>query len=140
MSLDQVASPETSNVDRGFTMENKELPRLAAAVVALVIIAVTVLAALGRDTGQLLSIVGVVVLPLLVGLGYGKLKGIEEKAEQVRQNTNGSTAELLKQNAAINEKLIELLTRSQPIPEAVPNGESALMEKTTEIKYVAYAI
>ena len=94
-----------------------------ASVVGLVICAVTLLAALGRDTATLISIVSMVVIPLLVALGYGKLRGIEEKAEQVRQNTNGTNTELLRQNAVTLEKLVELLTRSQPIPEvaAEPN-------------------
>lgn len=131
MSLDQVASPETSGVDGGIMDFKYVWPGVA--LVGIVIGAVTLLSALGRDTTTLVSVISTLVLPLLAALLYGKLKGIEEKTEQVNRNTNGNMSEIFKQYVESNQRAIELLARSQPIPEPT-NGDSALTEKTVEIK------
>lgn len=65
------------------------------ALIVAVLIAVTVLAAMGKDTTSILIVVNIAVVPLLAALGYSKLKGIEEKTHNVQQNTNGNMSRIL---------------------------------------------
>lgn len=71
-------------------MENRTAIWAAASVVAILMLCVTVLAAMGKDTTPILTVVAVVVVPVLGGLGYSKINGLERTTEAVRQQTNGN--------------------------------------------------
>jgi len=65
------------------------------AIVSVVTICVTVLAALDRDTTALLGVVTAVAIPTLAALGWGKLTGIEKQNQQQQQQTNGTQTKML---------------------------------------------
>lgn len=67
----------------------------AATLVSVVVVCMTILAALDKDATQILVVVNIVVVPLLAMLGYSKLKGIEEKTDQVRTQTNGNMSKMV---------------------------------------------
>lgn len=75
---------------------------IAATVIACFVVGcVTTLSALNKDTGDILTVVSLVVVPLLIG--FGAIKINEAKAEiaagraetaNVQRTVNGNTAEL----------------------------------------------
>lgn len=90
-------------------------------IVAMVTTAVTVLIALGKDTTALLTVIGLVVVPLLAALGYGKLQGIEQRQHQQQQQTNGTQTEML---SMIRDSL-DKLARAEPIAPSAAEEEDA---------------
>ena len=60
------------------------------AIVFIVTSAVTVLAAMGKDTTALLAVIATVVVPLLAALGYSKLEGMRQSIDAVQRQTNGT--------------------------------------------------
>lgn len=64
-------------------------------LIGVIIGCMTFLVYSGKDTSDILSVINVVVVPLLAALGYSKLRGIEEKANQVRENTNGNMSRVM---------------------------------------------
>src|SRR5688572_13724524 len=74
---------------------DKTLIWAGVSVVLGVTICMTVLAAMGKDTAALMTVVTVVIVPLLAALGWGKLAGIERSTENVRQQTNGNATRQL---------------------------------------------
>lgn len=69
---------------------NKTAIWAGASVVAVLMICVTILAALGKDTTAILTVVAVVVTPALGALGYSKINGLEQKTDAVVKQTNGN--------------------------------------------------
>lgn len=69
---------------------NKTAIWAGASVVAILMVCVTVLAAMNKDTTAILTVVAVVVTPALGALGYSKITGLERTTEAVRQQTNGN--------------------------------------------------
>ena len=92
MSLDQVASSET---DTGGLLMNKHAIWAGVALITVIVGCITFLVYKGKDTGDILAVVNIVVMPLLAALGYSKLRGIEEKTDTVKTNTNGQMSKVM---------------------------------------------
>lgn len=69
---------------------DKTLIWAGVTIVGIVTAAVTVLAALGKDTTALLAVISAVVVPLLAALGYSKLEGMRQSIDAVQRQTNGT--------------------------------------------------
>lgn len=99
---------------------NKTAIWAGASVVGILMICVTVLAALNKDTTAILTVVAVVITPLLGALGYSKISGLEQKTEAVVKQTNGNATQ---QMDFIREMVREAMSQQKPRPPA--DGEPA---------------
>lgn len=113
-------------------MTNKYTILGGAIVVSLLMICVTILAALKVDTTAILTVVTTVIVPLLSLFGYSELRSIKEKTAGVEKNTNGNMTTLLLQNADTNRVLVQLLSRMSALPEQTESA-AALTEQTQEL-------
>lgn len=91
-------------------------------IVFIVTAAVTTLIALGKDTGALMTVIGLVVVPLLAALGIGKLGEIRASQQQVQHQTNGTQTRML----SMLENAMEKLAKAQPIDDEDPGTRKPL--------------
>jgi hypothetical protein len=90
--------------------------QVAGAVVSLGLVAGFVLLSLNdKPTSDLIGLVSVGILPLLALTLYGKLAGIQAQGAAVATQTNGTTTELLRQNAALQQALAQVA--GVPVPQ-----------------------
>lgn len=93
MRIDQVASSETG--DTGGLLMNKHAIWAAVGLMMTIVGCVTFLVYKNKDTTDILAVVNIVIVPLLAALGYSKLRGIEEKTDTVKTNTNGQMSRVM---------------------------------------------
>lgn len=85
----------------------------AAGLVSVVVVCMTILAALDKDATQILVVVNIVVVPLLAMLGYSRLKSIEEKTDQVQKQTNGNMSKVM--DALLTRHVTETTTATPAV-------------------------
>jgi p-aminobenzoyl-glutamate transporter AbgT len=110
MTTPQVAStvfrPKSPGAN---TVEKHQLYALVS-IVFIVTTACTILIAMGRDTGALLTLIGAVVVPILAALTYGEIKANRQATATVQQQTNGGQTKMME----IIEQQGRLLAQMQP--------------------------
>lgn len=116
MSVD-VASAEA---DQTGVPVSKTAMWAAAGLVSVVVVCMTILAALDKDATQILVVVNIVVVPLLAMLGYSRLKSIEEKTDQVQKQTNGNMSKVM--DALLTRHVTEGLPPTSTDDTADPGG------------------
>lgn len=104
------------------TPPSRATPIMGGLVSLALIAGVTLLLALGRSTGDLLSLIGVGIVPILTLMLNGKLTGIQAGTDAVRAQTNGHQGELVR---LIGELQRELARRSTgPVPADDAEGKA----------------
>lgn len=93
-------------------MTPSRTPAVMGGVVSLALIAgVTLLLAMGKNTTDLLSLIGVGVVPILTLVLSGKLSGIAAGTETIQRQTNGTMSALV---GLVAELQRELARRTGP--------------------------
>ena len=107
---------------------------LASALATVVLVCVTVLLLKHVDPTPFIAVIGVVAGPIIAAVLYGKVEQISSKADQISQNTNGTT---LRMQDLLSSVVEHLKTHNTvPIPDQqAPNSTTTLTTtNTTEPK------
>lgn len=94
----------------------KNTSYIIAALLGLIIVAITVLLALGRDPGRLIDLLTASIIPTIAAIWAGnRADKAKEASQQAVENTNGRMGELIQ--GAVNQGLPVNMTKYADVVE-----------------------
>jgi hypothetical protein len=95
-------------------MKNPHIIWASVAIIFMLLAAITTLAALGRSTEAILTVIVAVAVPVLGGFGAV----FNQKLDKVHDQVNGNTSRLLTQVLLAHKQSVELAKEVQPSADA----------------------
>lgn len=91
-------------------MKNPHIIWASVAIIFMLLAAITTLAALGRSTEAILTVIVAVAVPVLAGFGAV----FNQKIDKVQDQVNGNNSRLLNQMLLAHKQTVELAKQAPP--------------------------